>query len=456
MKTRKSIFLRAVLLPSAILIPLLSAHAQEKEIRKFSLKEAREYAIQNSFETMRSELDLASAHQKVKETTATGLPQIGSAVSYNNNLKLPTSLIPNFFEGKPEEKIPVQFGTQHNASANIQVQQLIFNGSYIVGLQASRIFQSLTEQELDKSQLDVQENVTNSYCLILIAEESERILQSNLSTIQKTGYEVQELYKEGFVPETDADLIQITVNQLRNGLQRVQKQKEMAFKLLKFQMGLELEEEIVLTDTLEQIFNPADVQRSLQADFDLEESIDYQVVQSQARMAEMNLKNEKAQYWPTVSAFFTYQQNAFRSSFNFLSSGQRWFPVMVLGFNISFPIFRSGVQSARVQQAEIALEQAQEAVLQAARGLQLEVEQIRTDLSLARENYLTTKANMDLSGKVYEATLEKYREGIASSLDLNQSNNSYLQAQASYIQAISELLDAKNKLDRLTARYPQL
>jgi len=427
--------------------------AEAPGVKSYSLEDVKEYAVQNSYEAQKSLLGLEAAQQKVRETVAGGLPQISSSINYNNNLKLATSLIPNFFEGKPEEKIPVQFGTQHNASASITVDQLIFNGSYFVGLQTSKIYKTLAEQGILRTRLDILETVTSTYFTIMVAEESERILLSNLANLEQTHYEIQERYKEGFVEETDVDLLQISVTQLKNGLQTIKKQKEIAYKLLNYQMGLGIDEKIELTENLEDILSVSDIQASLGMHFDLERNIDYQLLLSQEKLAGLALKNEKAKYWPKVSAFFTYQQNAFRDSFNFFASEERWFPLQILGININIPLFKSGEQKARVGQAQVSFEQARVARAQASEGLRLESEQAKADLSSLYENYLNVKANMQLSKKVYDVTLVKYKEGVSSSLDLTQSNDKFLSAQSEYIKSLSDLLNAKNKLDRLMNNY---
>ena len=449
---------RSACLAAALLLclsgPLASGQAPAKEPLRLSLQGARAYALERSYEVRSSGLDTEAARQKLKETVASGLPQITWGIGYTNNMILATSLIPNFFDGKPEEKIPVQFGTQHNASANIQVQQLVFNGSYLVGLQTSKIYTGLADRGLELSELNVQEAVTGTYGLILVAAESEKILRSTLANIEKTRTEIAELHREGFVAETDVDLIQIAFNQLRAGLQTVEKQKGIALKLLKFQMGMDFEEELVLTDTLEDILASVDVERALGVPFDPAGSVELELAGLQEKIAEKAMKNERARSWPSVSAFFTYQQSAYRDSFSFFSTGERWFPLSVLGVNVSIPLFRSGLQKARTTQAELALEQAREARAQAARGLELEVERTKVRLSTAWENYRNMKDNMDLAARVYDVTLEKYREGLASSMELTQANDKFLGAESDYIAALAELLNAKNKLDRVTNSFP--
>jgi outer membrane protein TolC len=426
---------------------------QDSAVREFSLQSAQDFAVTHSYDRKKSQLDIQTAQKQMKETLAIGLPQVESSIGYMNNLKLATILIPNFFEGKFDEMIAVQFGTQHNTNVNFSISQLLFNGSYFVGLQAAKIYRQLANQNHERTKLNVLETVTNTYYLILVSEESQKILNENLSNLEKTLYEINELYKEGFVAETDADLVQISVTKLKNTLQTIKRQKDVALKLLKFQMGMDLNEEILLTDKLDEILERIDLDALHSTGFSLENNIDYSLLKTQERLSEMDLKNEKMKYLPTVAAFFNFQWNAMRNSFNFFSSDEKWYQTQLMGVNVNIPIFRSGAQKTRVQKAAIAVEQARNAKQQAAEGLSLEAASARSDLDSAYENYIHTQANMKLSNKVYDVTLIKYREGVASSMDLTQAHNTFLFAQSDFIQAMSILLMAKNKLDRLNSNY---
>jgi len=418
----------------------------------FSLVEAQKFAVENNYDTLKSQMDVTVTEKRIRETVSAGLPQISTSLGYTNNIELVTMLIPDFFND-PNDMIEIQFGTQHNATLNLQVQQLVFNGSYFVGLATSRIFKRLATEGLKRTKLDVMKTVSQTYYLILVSQESERIIQRNLQNLEKTLYEVRELYKEGFLEETDADVIQISVTALKNSLQNLQKQTETVYQLLKFQMGIDLSEEIKLTNSLEDIISEQDIKKALSGSFDLEDNVDYRLIQTQEKLVEMNLKNEKAQYWPTVGAYYSLSYMAQRNKFSFLNFEEKWYRSQVVGVNLNIPVFRSGVQKARVQQASIALDQARQTTLQVSQGLLLEEAQAKNALSSAYESYINVKDNMELSKKVYDKTLIKYQEGLASSTDLTQANDRYLAAQASYIQALSELLGAKNALDRLRNDY---
>jgi len=432
-----------------LMIPDASA---EEGSKAFSLLDAQTYAIENNYETIKSQMDVAVTEKRIRETVGAGLPQVSTSIGYTNNIELPTVLIPDFFND-PNDMIEIQFGTQHNANLNLQIQQLVFNGSYFVGLATSRIFKRLATEGLERTKLDVMETVSQTYYLILVSQESEKIIQGNLQNLEKTLYEIRERYKEGFLEETDADVIQISVTGLKNSLQNLEKQTHTAYQLLKFQMGIDLSEEIELTDSLEDIITEQDIKDALDDSFNLEDNVDYRLMQTQEKLAEMNFKNEKAKYWPTVGAFYSLSWAAQRNQFNFFDFNERWYRSQALGVNLNIPLFKSGTQKARVQQASIALDQARQTKLQVSQGLLLEEAQAKNTLSSAYENYINVRDNMKLSQKVYDKILIKYQEGLASSTDLTQANDRYLAAQASYIQALSELLNAKNTLDRLRNDY---
>lgn len=446
---KPALFIGLVILLFCLTFPISGV---TQESRSFSLKQAREFAVEYSYDAQKSQLDLIAAQKKIRETVGAGLPQVSSSIGYTNNLELATVLIPDFFND-PNDMIEIQFGTQHNANLNLQVQQLVFNGSYFVGLATSRIFKRLATEGLERTRMDVLETVSQTYYLILVSKESQKIIQGNLGNLEKTLYEIRERYKEGFLEETDADVIQISVTSLKNTLQSLLKQTETAYQLLKFQMGLDLAEEIELTDSLENMITAQDIEQALAESFTLDDNIDYRLIHTQEKLAEMNFKNEKAQYWPSIAAFYTLSFMAQRNQFSFFNFDERWYRSQAVGVNINIPVFKSGAQKARVQQASVALDHARKTTRQVTQGLLLEETQAINNLSSAYENYLNLRDNMALSQKVYDKTLIKYQEGLASSTDLTQSSDRYLAAQASYIQALSELLNTKNKLDRLRSNY---
>jgi outer membrane protein TolC len=447
----KGIFLLLILAP---LLVSSQALAEVEGKMSFDLNAARQYARQHNYDIQNSELAINTAKKQIKEIAAGGFPQISGSAQYQDFLDIPTQLIPGeIFGGEPGSTIPVKFGKPHNATWGVSANQLIFSGSYFVGLQASKIYLNLTKQNMERSQLDVAETVTRTYYLISVAEENLRILEENLKNLQQLHYEVQESFKEGFVEDTDVKQLQISVTRLQNIVNTVRQQIEVTYKLLKFQMGIDLGQEIALIDNLESILSQVDVPSLLARQFDLRQNIGYRLASTQLSLARANLKNEKMQFLPVIAGFASYQQNAQRDKFDLFDFDKKWYPTAVVGLNIKVPLFSSGARLFRVQQAKIAVKQAEITRQKAEQGLQLQYEQARTDLTSNLENYKNAKANMALAKEVYDVTLEKYREGVSTSLDLIEVHNQYLTAQSAYITGESQLLNAKNTLDKLFENY---
>ena len=167
---------------------------------------------------------------------------------------------------------------------------MIFNGSYFVGLQATKIYLKFAEENLERSKIDVTKTVTQTYYLVLVAENNRDILQSSFKNLEKMHYEVQEHYKEGFVEETDVKQLQISVTQLKNNINMIEEQINLTYMLLKFQMRIDLEQSIVLTEDLETILLHVNIPELMEEEFNLKQNISYRMMTTQERIAELTLK----------------------------------------------------------------------------------------------------------------------------------------------------------------------
>ena len=427
--------------------------AQENIKFEFSLDSAIDYAMENNYDVLNTRLSIDAANEQIKEIITSGFPQISGSVEYNNFFEIPTMLLPGEFFDKPGTYIPVKFGVRHNATAGVTVTQLIFSGSYIVGLQASNVFLDLTEQNNKRSEMDVAQAVTQTYYLVLLVEENQKILERSFENLMKIHYEVNESYKEGFVEETEVKQLQISVTQLENSLITLSQQIDVSYKLLKLQMGIDIDKNIVLTEKLEDILQNVSISSLIKSEFDLKKNVEFQLIQSQERLSELSLKNEWSKFLPTIAAFGTYQYNAQRDRFNFFNQNKDWFNTGIIGLRIDVPIFNSGSKFFKVQQSQIEFKQAQNNLRKATQGLLLQFSKTQSELKSAYLNYQNNKNNMELAKEIFDITLEKYKEGLSSNLELIQIHNQYLTAQSDYFNSMSDLLNSKNSLDRLLNNY---
>lgn len=432
------------------------------------LKQAQQMALSNNQNVKNAQIDLKIAKKKIWETTAIGLPQVSGQVSYNDMLDIPTTLIPDFIspavygvllqEGLiPPSHMPsgepqyfaAKFGTQHNASYMLQASQLIFNGAYIVGLQASKIFYQLSDQSYIKKNQEVVDNVTSSYYLVLVAHESIRILDSSYQTIEKSARELKQIADAGLADETDAEQLNVTAMNIKNTLQRMKRQLEVSERLLKFQMGIDLDKPIKLTDNLDKLLGQINFTSVLADTFNLEKNINYKLLETQEKLSKLNLQREKSNFLPSIVGFFSYQKSAIRSEFDIFDGNKPWYPTKVIGLTVDIPIFSSGQRLMKVQEAKLELEKMKNTKEQAAEGLKMEYSNARNAYLNSFESYIQNKESYALATKIYNRWQIKFKEGVASSMELTTQQNQYLTAQANYYNSIFELLSAKIKLERM-------
>jgi outer membrane protein TolC len=443
--------IKTALLTIAVLFISMGLFAQELSL---NLKEAQDYAVSHSYSVKSSQYDVQMAEKKVKENLSYGFPQINANVDYTYYLALPTSLIPaEFAGGQPGEFIELQFGLKNNLTGGVTLNQLIFDGRYFIGLEYARIYEELSNQSLQKSELDVKEAVTQTYYNILVGQQAIRILDSTLVILEKTRQETGEMFKEGFAEQTDYDQLTLTVTDIRNAINNLERQNELGYKLLNYQMGISLDQKVTLTETLDALIDAATSSALLDQQFNLEKHIDYKLISSQEQMKYLGLKNEKAAYYPSLNGFLFVQENAQRNEFNFLDANEPWFMTSATGISMKIPIISSGYRKSRLDQAKIDLDKIKNTKEQVSQGLQLSVTQSKAEFKSTMENYLREKQNVDLSIEIYRKALTKYNEGLASSVELTQQHNQFFEAERKYFQTVLTLLAAKNKLDKDLGNY---
>jgi outer membrane protein TolC len=441
------------------LFAFVSVHflqAQTQEQKAFSLKEAQEYAVQNSYFTRMATMDEEKALKKVRETTAIGLPQISGNASLQHFLAIPVQVIPNFLAGLPgmgpqPEFIEAQFGVDYNASVGLSVSQLLFDGSYIVGLQAAKTYKELAQINRLKSDVDVRDQVTKAYANVLVARENRRTINENKTLLQQTLTETQMLYKEGFVEEQDVQQLEILLNQSESQLSNADELLNTTQDLLKFVMGLPLNAEVEWTDPLESMIAYGTNSEVLTQSFSGNINLDYKLAITNERLMFLNMRNERAQYLPKLNASFNYMQNYMNTDLSF--NKDRWFPNSVVGVNLNVPIFSSFMRYNRVQQAKIDLEKAQLQTEMQERQLQLDYARFKADYQFALNQYKNTKQNMTLVESIVNKELVKYNEGMSSSLNLANAQIQYVQIQGGYIQSIMRLVQSRSELDKILNNY---
>ncbi|MEE9348567.1 MAG: TolC family protein [Flavobacteriaceae bacterium] len=414
----------------------------------YTLDEAIDFAVKNTYAIKNANLSIEAAEHKKWETTTMGLPQINASVDYKNFIKQPVSLLPaEIFGGPPGEFAEVSFGTKQDLNANATLSQLLFDGSYLVGLQSAKVYLKISELAKIKTEQAIREAIINAYGNVLLAKESILILENNLKLISKNINDTQQIYENGFAEEQDVEQLQITKSTLNNQLNKSKGLLKIAHDMLKLTMGISIDDTIELSDTLDSlVLKNTDLEIS-NADFKVDSHIDYQISENSISAKELLLKLEKSKYLPSLSAFLNYGVTANNDKFKFFNANQKWFGSSIFGVSLNVPVFNSFGRNARVQQAKIALNQSKTDLSQTEQKLKLHVESAKVNYQFAIDNFNTSKQNVALAKRIENKEQIKFFEGVGSSFNLTQAQNQLYTTQQQYLSAIVQIINTKAALE---------
>jgi len=382
-----------------------------------------------------------------------GLPQVSASAQYTNMLEIPTQLVPaEFFGGQPGQFAEVQFGTQHNATFGISATQLIFSGEYIVGLQASRTFMEISERQMRQTQAQAKAQVADAYLLAAMATANRQQLEATLATTRQLMQETQALYQAGFVEQTDVDQLELTTRNLENAVASMRRQEDVALRLFKFQMALPMDSQVEFAQDLQQL-QASQAASEAPRQLDLNSHISYQLLESQKAFSLLAERRQKSLFLPTLAAFYSYERNAQRDEFNFGDPDLPWFPTSIIGLKLDVPILSSGARRSQLNQARIEVQKIENSQQMLAMSLSMEADQANGNLATAQEKLANEAQNVALAQRIQERTQAKFKEGMASSLELTQAQNQLLQAQTNYNNALYEVLKAQNALRLALGEY---
>ncbi len=432
------------------ILTIISLHQgiSQEQTNSFSLTEAIAFALKNNYSAINADRDVIDSQKQKWEVIAAGLPQITGDVGYQNQLKQPVSLIPaEFFGGEPGTFQSVIFGPPQSANATATLRQQIFDGSYIVGVQATRAFLSYSANNKEKTQLEVRKMVTEAYGNVLLAEESVAILEKNQATLEKNLFETTKIYENGLGDEESVEQLQITLSSVQSQLKNAVRLKDITLQMLNLVMGLAIDAPTQLEDNLDDLTQAQIDFGILDSEFNMANNVDFKLATNLNEQRYFEWKLAKSKALPTLNAFVNYGASAFGSEFNFLSGDQQWFESSVLGFDLSIPIFSSFKRSASTQRAKIALEKAKTQLAEAEEQIRLQLEKAKSDYILAIEQYETNKQNLGLAERIEQKNQAKYLEGIASSFDLRQAQLQLYSAQQEYLQSMVDVINRKTELE---------
>lgn len=434
-----------------LMLPLGKGLAQEHEQpQSFSLEEAIAFALSNNYSSINAGRDIEDAEKQKWETIASGLPQIDGNLSYQNQLKQQVTLLPGeIVGGDPGTYIPVTFGQAQSTIATATLRQQIFDGSYIVGVQATKTFLEYSANYKEKTNLDVRQSVVLAYGNVLLAKKTVEILENNRTALDKNLTETQKIYENGLGDEESVEQLQITLATIENSLKNAERFEAITIQTLNLVMGREIYAPIELKENLEQLLQANMDLGIVQEKFNLENNVDYKIALNLNEQRNLELKLAKSYNLPTLNAFVNYGAAAYSNNFDFFKSSQDWFDSSILGLELKIPLFSSLGRNASIQRARIAVDKAKTNLTEAEQNIRLQLERAQSDYQFAIENYNTSKENLGLAERIEAKNETKYFEGLASSFDLRQAQTQLYSAQQEYLKSMVDVINKKTELETI-------
>jgi outer membrane protein TolC len=446
-KKLKANFMKNSFLALLMLLTVTWSYAQEQTY-SFTLEEAINFAIENNYGAINADRDLLDAQKQKWETIATGLPQISGAVSYQNQLKQPVSLLPGELAGQePGTFIPIVFSQPQTASATATLKQQIFDGSYIVGIQATKAFIAYSDNNKEKTELDVRKSVVEAYGNVLLSQESIAILEKNKANLEKNLFETQKLFENGLGDEESVEQLQITLSSVENQLKNSLRLQSITLQMLNLIMGLDIDAPTQLKENLSDLAQAQIRLDLLDEDLVMDNNIDFKMVDNLNQQRELELKLQKSLALPTLNAFINYGSTSYSDRFNFLNNEAEWFDSSILGFDLSIPIFSSLGRSAKTARAKIALEKARTQKSETEQSIRLQHQTAKSNYLFSIEQYNTASENLALAERIEMKNEIKYSEGLATSFELRQAQTQLYDAQQEYLQSMVEVINNKTTLE---------
>ena len=414
----------------------------------FTVENAIDYALENNRLSKNATSDLEIANAKKWETIATGLPQINAFIDYNNNLKQPVSLVPaEFFGGNPGEFAELSFGTKQTIDGSVTLTQLLFDGSYMIGLASIKLYMDIAEKAKIKTDQEVKKATISAYGNALISQERVKILNKNLKNVKNNLDEINKIYQNGFTELENVEQLTISYKSLKNSLDYAIKIEKTTLNLFKLIIGYDIEKEIALLDNLSGLtLKSFDLNKSSE-NFEIEKNIDYQLSLNNKKSQQTLLRLEQAKALPTLRAFIKGGYDGNNDSFKFFKPNQKWYGYSFVGVSMSVPIFSSLRKSAKTQQAKIEFEKSVIDYSESKKRILIELENAESEYQYALNSYNNAIENLKLAEKIEKKNQIKFLEGLISGLELRQAQIQLYSIQNELLQSMLEVINKKTALE---------
>ena len=436
------------------------------ETRVFSIKDCIDYAGANNSNLRISRYDEQIARQQVNQVRGRGLPQANINGSFEDRLKVPLLVIPggSFLgrgadttgassgsnNGNNAEGRGIPLGFKYNSSLSGEVTQMIFDPSFWIGLKAAKSSNQYYLQSTQQVSEQTAYNIANAYYQTIVVQKQLQLLGANLANTRATLASTELQYKNGVAKRVDVSRLRVNASNLESQTQAAELGLVQAQNALKFQMGMPLTQPIVLSDTA-LTFNQEEVVLTDVPENLFQNRIEYKLLQTNLRLQELDRKNAVAGYYPSLAGFANYgyvSQGADLGLFKTSSNGWVDYTTSTIGLRLRIPVFDGLQRNALVQQSKLKAKQVEENINLTRQRISLEVSNALTQYRNTLQRIENEGQNVGLAEEVYRVTQLEFREGVGTSTDVVNAETALRQAQTTYITTLLDLYTARLDLER--------
>lgn len=419
-----------------------TGNAQQDTLKRFTLKEAVEYAKKNNYTLVNSRLDMEASQKKVNEVLALGLPQVNASANLINNVTIGSNVI-NF----GGQQTVIKFGTPYSSTIGLTASQLLFDGTFFLGLKASKEFVNLSKLNINRTEIETEVSVSKAYYLSILMDVNEKLMNRNIETLEKSKRDLELIFKNGFAEKIDVDRLTLQLSNLKLQRDKIHDQKLLAQMFLKLQMGLNVNTTVELTDNLDDLFLKATNENTVEKVV-YENRVEYKLLQEQLLLNNLDKKRYYVGYLPSLGAFYNNQRNTFGDNFSDLYKKANTFPASSVGLSLSLPIFDGLRKTAQIQQTRINIRKNENDLKNFENLIEQQVYQSRTHFSRTKEQIEIQKRNLELAQEIYNRSEIKYKNGVGSSLELTTSQSDLENARTNYLSTVYDYFVAELELKK--------
>jgi len=411
----------------------------------FTLQQCVDYALQKNAKILNANIDEQLATERVKEIKGIGLPQAKLSHTLVDNTAIQQAFLPaNAFnpQAPADLIVPVGFGVKYNLITQASVTQLIFDGSYLVGLQAAKTYKDLAMKSTQMSKQEVTQNVHKAYYMVLVNEERKKIFSTNITRLDTILRQTKALNQAGFVEKIEVTRLEVTFNNLLVEKMKFDNLYELSVELLKLQMGMTSSEALTVSQKISD-FQVA--QLSFDAQLNISNRPEFGLLQTQKALYSLDLKNQKYARLPSVAAFGNLGFNNGSNKFDVY--GTKNYKFSNIGIAINMPLFDGFQKFRKGQQAKLNMIKTDNNLLALEKGVASQTKIAQIQLKNSIETLNNQRNNVTLAEEVARVSKEKYSKGVGSSLEVTNAESELKTAQINYFESLYNSLINKVELE---------